>query len=184
MENSETLTLFGGAFKPPTRGHFNIVKWALTNNPDTKEVRVYVGSGERDGVTQNQSIFIWNIYKKYLDPKVKIIAIQAPIREIHKIARENPNQKINMVIGYRLDNEKDLMDVGKRTKNLPLNVKVSIHTSRDEGLSGTQARKSFRDSKEALIKCLPKELSESEVSSIFNLLNNKMPQKIDNKIWI
>tara|TARA_R110000824_G_scaffold9800_8_gene43353 strand:- start:5726 stop:6280 length:555 start_codon:yes stop_codon:yes gene_type:complete len=184
MHNTETLTLFGGAFKPPTRGHFNIVKWVLDNNPNTKEVRVYVGEGERGGVSQSQSIFIWNIYKKYLHPKVTIIPIKAPIREIHKIAMENPNQKINMVIGYRLDNEKDLMDVGKRTKNLPLNVDVSIHTSRDEGLSGTQARKSFRESKESLIKCLPKELSDTEVSSIFNLLNNKMPQKIDNKIWI
>lgn len=184
IQKEKTLTVFGGAFKPPTRGHFNIVKWALTNNPDTKEVRVYVGGGERDGVTQIQSIFIWNVYRKYLDPKVKIIPIEAPIKEIYKIARKNPKQKINMIIGYRLDNKKDLGDVWRRTKDLPLNVDVQIHTSRDEGLSGTQARNAFRDSKELFIKSLPKELSDIEVSNIFNLLNNKTTPKIDNKIWI
>lgn len=172
-EDTKTLTLFGGAFKPPTRGHFNIVKWVLKNNPDTKEVRVYVGSGERGGVNQTQSLTIWDIYKKYLDSKVNIVPVKAPIREIRRVAIENPNQRINMVVGYRLDNEKDLVDVGIRTSNLPTNIDVCIHTSRDEGLSGTEARKSFRDSKEMLSRCLPTELTDVEVSTIFDLLNPK-----------
>ena len=35
---------------------------------------VLVGSGTRDTITQSDSLAIWNIYKKYLPSKVKIMA--------------------------------------------------------------------------------------------------------------
>jgi len=37
------LAAYGGGFKPPTAGHFEIVKKALSNFPEIDEFIVYVG---------------------------------------------------------------------------------------------------------------------------------------------
>lgn len=171
------LTLFGGAFKPPTRGHFNIVKWSSDTLHSNEEYKLYVGEGHRDGVDQQKSILIWNIYKKYLNPAVTIVPSKSPIREIVNVAKKNPNDRINMVIGYRLGNKKDLFDLEKRTSNLPPNVTVLVHTSRDGVDSGSLARKAFKKSKNELKKYLPTQLNDLEITEIFDILKNDTIKK-------
>ena len=55
--------LLPGGFKPPHKGHYAIAK-ILSKEGD---VLVRVGSGERDGITQDMSIKIWKIYGEILD---------------------------------------------------------------------------------------------------------------------
>ena len=50
--------LLPGGFKPPHKGHYAIAKILSKEG----EVLVRVGSGERDGITQDMSIDIWEIY--------------------------------------------------------------------------------------------------------------------------
>jgi hypothetical protein len=69
-EKKQTTALYAGGFKPPTAGHFAVVQEALKQNPEIDEFIIFVGSKERDGVSQDESLLIWEIYNKYLPFKV------------------------------------------------------------------------------------------------------------------
>ena len=73
------LAAYGGGFKPPTAGHFEIVKKALSNFPEIDEFIVYVGGKERDGIDQAEAILVWEIYENYLANKVDIQPAVAPM---------------------------------------------------------------------------------------------------------
>ena len=57
----KVVALFGGGFKPPTKGHLEVVNKGLQQNPEVTEVKILVGGGERNGFTQDQSVKIWNL---------------------------------------------------------------------------------------------------------------------------
>ena len=94
--------LYGGGFKPPTKGHFEVVKQALENNPDLDSLIVIVGQKERGGVDQSDSLVIWDMYLKYLPLKVEILPVATPIRTIYNIAKENPQNEYKWFLGKRV----------------------------------------------------------------------------------
>ena len=57
-QEEKIIATYGGGFKPPTKGHFEVVKKSIEENPDIDEFLIYVGSGERNGITQTESISI------------------------------------------------------------------------------------------------------------------------------
>ena len=83
-QERKTIAVYGGGFKPPTKGHFQVVKQALDENQDVDELLIFVGKGERDGVTQEDSMKIWGIYQQYLPFKVKIREATKPPRREQK----------------------------------------------------------------------------------------------------
>ena len=95
------LAAYGGGFKPPTGGHFEIVKRALQDFPEIDEFTVFVGGKVRDGIEQEEAVLVWDIYKNYLANKVKIEPVKSPIGEILRLAKNNPQDLIYFVIGYR-----------------------------------------------------------------------------------
>ena len=168
--------MFAGGFKPPTLGHLEVVKLALKENPEMDELIIIVGSGTRDTITQADSLAIWNIYKKYLPSKVKVITSpdnKPPIGAIYSYARKNPDEIIYFFIGTREGNEGDLKDVAIRTKSLRKlvyqNVKFKeIITS--DGVSGTKARQAIlNNDKETFLQFIP---NIPEVDEIWNMLTN------------
>jgi hypothetical protein len=86
------IALYPGAFKPPHRGHFNVVKTLLDGSyngavytkddykekgaalmsgsndkkPKIDKVIVFVGAGERNGISKAESMSIWEMYAKHL----------------------------------------------------------------------------------------------------------------------
>ena len=54
----KTIAAYGGGFKPPTQGHFQIVRNALHEFPEIDEFIIYVGSKERDGIDQAEAILV------------------------------------------------------------------------------------------------------------------------------
>ena len=56
------IAAYGGGFKPPTKGHFEIVKKALDDYPEIDEFIIYVGAKEREGMDQEESTLVWDIY--------------------------------------------------------------------------------------------------------------------------
>jgi hypothetical protein len=94
QEGKKTIGVFGGGFKPPTKGHFEVLKKALDENPEIDEMLVFIGKGERDGITQEESLKIWEIYGRYLPFKVQYIkSTKPPIQLIYNTAKENQNLK-------------------------------------------------------------------------------------------
>jgi hypothetical protein len=157
VENKKVTAIYGGGFKPPTKGHFNVVEKAAEQNPEIDNIIIYVGGGERDGITQSESIQIWELYKKYLPLKTTIEPVKAPIGDILRYAKEHPDEEILWIIGARENNPEDFADIASRTRtidkypNLELRI---IQTS--GGVSGTAARKAVRDNnKEQFFHLIP-----------------------------
>ena len=55
------IALLPGGFKPPHAGHYNMAKWVIANT-DADLVLVRVGSKEREGITREMSIALWDLY--------------------------------------------------------------------------------------------------------------------------
>jgi hypothetical protein len=176
LEQEGVTALYGGGFKPPTKGHFDLVKKALDNHPEIDKFIIYVGGGTRDGIGQEQALEIWDIYKDLLGDKVEIIPSSAPIGDIVRYARDNSDEKVYFIIGAREGRDDDMEDVATRTKGIEdkyPNTSVKLVTTSDAGMSGTNARKAIGDTAE-FIKYLPSELQHSEKEKVYNIVSKSL----------
>ena len=174
------IAAYGGGFKPPTGGHFEIVKKALQDFPEIDEFIIFVGSKVRDGIDQTESVLVWDIYKNYLANKIKIEPVKSPIGEILRLAKNNPQDTIYFVIGYRDGRQDDLDDVASRTDNIQEkypNIEVKVLPTSNPNMSGTNARKALNTSEEEFIKFLPNEVKEK--SEIFSILRPSIEENLN-----
>lgn len=177
-EKKKVVAVYGGGFKPPTSGHFEVVKQALKENPEIDEFIILIGGKERDGISPEESLLIWDIYKQYLPIKIKIeLSPKPPIQAIYNYAKEHPNEDILWVIGAREGNEDDFADISKRTTSLDKydNLELRVVVTQG-GVSGTAARNASKISLEKLSPMLPSELSDEEVEEVFNIMSNKVQE--------
>jgi len=94
-DKNEIIGIYGGGFKPPIKGHLEVLQGALDKYPEMDEVIVSVGSGVRDEIDQAESLLVWDIYQRYLPMKVNIGASKTqPIRDIYNLAKDNPDKTI------------------------------------------------------------------------------------------
>jgi hypothetical protein len=176
-ENSKIVALYGGGFKPPIGGHFEVVKEALKQYPEIDELIVLVGNKERNGISQSEAILIWEIYKNYLSPKINIQPSNSPIGDIYRFAKDNPQDTIYWVIGKREgadDDDKDIIDRSKELKNNPgkyNNLSLKIITTQDESMRGRNARIAAKKGKAYFIPFLPNILSKEDKNNIFDLVS-------------
>jgi hypothetical protein len=77
-EKAGIIVLLPGGFKPPHIGHFELAK-RYASLPNVQEVRILIGPKERDGITREQSIAVW---QKLLAGSSKIAA--------QSVAEDNP----------------------------------------------------------------------------------------------
>ena len=170
----KTVAVYGGGFKPPTAGHFEVVDQALKENPNIDEFIILIGGKERDGVSPEESLIIWDIYKQYLPIKVEVkLSPKPPIQAVYNYAKEHPDEEVLFVIGAREGNEDDFSDIAKRTKALDKYDNLELRTIVTQGgASGTAARNAAKISTEKLRPLLPKELKDEEVEEIFNILSD------------
>ena len=174
----KVIAAYGGGFKPPTKGHFQIVKNALEEFPEIDEFIVYVGNKERDGIDQAEAILVWEIYENYLSNKVTIKSSDGPIGDVLRLAKNNPQDEIYFVIGYREGNDDDMKDVAARTTGLEEkypNINVITMSTFDNSISGTNARKAIGNEEE-FIKFLPSEVKEK--SEIWNIIRPVVTERI------
>jgi hypothetical protein len=176
LEGKQVIGLFGGGFKPPTKGHFEVVKQILKEHPELDKLIIYVGGGVRDGITQEQSLAVWDQYKDLLDSKVDIQPSPSPIGDIIRYGRDNPDQIVYFFLGEREGKESDVADTASRTKNIEEkypNIKIKVIKSPDTGISGTAARKVLLNPEKTLEdfkQFLPDKLSEEEKQQVYDLL--------------
>jgi hypothetical protein len=172
LDTKKTVAIYGGGFKPPTKGHFTVAKLTLEQFPEIDELKIFVGGGVRDGITQDESIQIWNIYKKYLSPKVDVEASVAPVKSVLGYAKENPDTKVYWILGARDGDEGDLADIANRTKSISKypNLEVKVITT-SGGVSGTKTRQAVRDdNKEQFFHMIP-DVSNTEKEEIWDMVS-------------
>ena len=177
--------VIGGGFKPPHKGHYQLVKQALAQVPDLDKMIIFVGKNIRDGIDQSQAVAIWNLYKDSLGSKVEIIpASKPPIGHVYSYASKNPEDQVYWFLGAR--DEEDRADIADRTSYLEknrekypnLNVEVVESTGTD--VSGTAARKALRaGDKEGFFQALPDGIDKDKVYDIVKTPETKMADAID-----
>ena len=170
-DKNEIIGIYGGGFKPPIKGHLGVLQGALDQYPEMDKVIVSVGSGVRDEIDQEESLLVWDIYQRKLPIKVEIGASKSgmPIKDIYKLAEENPDKTIYWIIGAREGREDDLQDIAKRTAAIDKaedkynNVEVKVIKTADPKVSGTNARKALiAGNKEEFFTYLPDNLTDEE----------------------
>ena len=172
LDTQKTVAIYGGGFKPPTKGHFHVAELTLEQFPEIDELKIFVGGGVRDGITQDESIKIWDIYKKYLSPKVDVEASVAPVKSVLGYAKENPDTKVYWILGARDGDEGDLADIENRTRTLSKypNLEVKVITT-SGGVSGTKTRQAVRDNnKEQFFHMIP-DVNDTEKEEIWNMVS-------------
>jgi hypothetical protein len=173
-QEQKGIALVPGGFKPPTVGHFALVD-EVAKNPNIGKVLVLIGHKTRDGVTKEESLDIWNIYKKYLPPNVEIKTADnpSPISDVGSMIKNNPDTFFYPVVGIR--GEMDLGDL-KRFKSMEgkyENFKPLIISSEqgENRISGTNTRAALiGGEKERFQSYLPTELSQEEKDKVWSIL--------------
>jgi len=169
QRNQKTIGLFGGGFKPPTKGHFEVILKALQQHPKLDKLIVFVGAKSRDGITQQQSLDIWEEYKKILPTNVDIIpSPKPPIGAIYSYAKNNPEEKIIWIIGARDGNEDDIRDIVSRSSSLEKHRNLTLSTiNTPGGVSGTLAREALLNGeKESFFNYLPDGIDKEKIWTI------------------
>ena len=118
VDDTKIVALYGGGFKPPIAGHFNVVKQALKDYPEIDEFKIFVGGKERDGIDQEEALLIWDIYKNYLSNKITIEPSSNPIGSIYSHSKKNLNDEVYWVLGRREGAEDDNKDIELRLQSL------------------------------------------------------------------
>ena len=199
------IALYPGAFKPPHRGHFNVVKALLSNSytgtiydkddykakgaeilggssgdkPKIDKVIVFVGAGERNGITKEESMSIWKIYASHLGNVEILDGQKNPMFAAKEYAQANPDQQMVAVTGIR--GEKDFVDLRRITtfKNAP-NVKgLAFAAAPNSTTRATDFRNSILSGNlDNIIDFFPEDLSKEQIMSILTDLKDKIVAEI------
>ena len=200
--------LYPGGFKPPHRGHFEVVKKLLNNTHGGKlydkesaqdaaskalsgksdkvepinKVAVFVGEKDRNGVSKEIAIKIWNIYKKYLGNVEVYSEVPNPMANASAYAKKRPEEKFYAVTGIR--GEDDMIDLRRITtfKNRE-NVQGLVFAS-PGGTRATDLRQAvLSGSLDKVRDFFPKELKREEIAQIVNMLKQSIISEImSNKV--
>jgi len=195
------IALYPGAFKPPHRGHFEVVKsllngthsgklydvdsyaqaglGALNRESDKVEpinkVILFIGGGERNGITKEESMAVWKIYSKYL-PGIQIMdGEKNPMFASKDYAKAHPEDKFYAVTGVR--SEEDIPDLRRITtfKNRDNVQGLVIPSVEGSGVRATDFRKAILSGNlDEVLDFFPKELSKDEILKIMNMLKSSI----------
>lgn len=208
------IALYPGAFKPPHRGHFEVVKSLLNGKHGGKvydidsyaevgasalkgeadklkpinKVLVFIGGGERNGITKEESMAVWKVYAKYL-PGLEIKdGEKNPMLAAKDYAKANSQDNFYAITGVR--SEEDLNDLKRITtfKNRENVEGLVIPSASGSGVRATDFRKAILSGNlDDVLDFFPKELSNDEILKIMNMLKSSiiaeiMQEDLDNKL--
>jgi len=202
------IALYPGAFKPPHRGHFEVVKRLLKGNhgghvysidnyqevgtkalsgkegkvDKINKVIVFPGGGERNGITKGESIAIWKIYAKYL-PGLEVMDGQKnPMFAAKDYAKNKTEEKFYAITGVR--DESDFADLKRITtfKNTPHVQGLMITANVDDNVRASDLRKAaLQGNLDDIIDFFPKELNREELFKIMRMLKDNIIAEIMNQ---
>ena len=141
------IALLPGGFKPPHAGHYNMAKW-LAKNTDADVVVVKVGAKERDGITREMSLQLWNLYKESdSDPLSNKLLIQpstsnSPVQDVYDFVEDTAPEGSTVYLGM---GEKDTSDsrfknIGKFAEPRNIQFQTVLVPPQAGGVSGTEMR--------------------------------------------
>jgi phosphopantetheine adenylyltransferase len=168
-ENTKTIALYPGGYKPPTKGHYHSFDYILQ---DADRGVIFIGKKERDGITAEQSKQIWEIYAKYLNKPVEVIISNVtPVKSVYDYADNNKDVNIIVGAGDKDDDVKRYAYFEKNIEKYPL-VRVVKIPLQAEGISGTMTRELIAsDIDKAIDYFTPEVLSTEDKANIKQILS-------------
>ena len=193
--------LYPGAFKPPHRGHFEVVKRLLNNShgghpydidshkeagasalsgkettaDKIDKVYIFIGGGERNGLTKEEAMAVWNIYAKYLPGVVIMDGQKNPMFAAKDFAKEHPEQQFYAVTGVR--GEEDFVDLRRVTtfKNRENVDGLVMAANADSKVRATDFRNAILSGNlDMIVDFFPAELKREEILKIVNMLKQSI----------
>jgi cytidyltransferase-like protein len=152
-EDKQTIALFPGAFKPPHKGHFDVVEKLLKA---ADQVVVLVSPKMRDGVSADESVAVWNLYKTKFNGPVEIrVAASSPVSETYDVVKNNPDTDFIVAFGKGEESRFASMEANA-------NAKV-FDAGTVEGANATNLRMALASkNEEEIAKYLPDGISVTE----------------------
>ena len=169
QDGRETIALYPGGYKPPTKGHYHSFDYILQ---DADRGVIFIGKKERDGITAEQSKQIWEIYAKYLNKPVEVIISDVtPVKSVYDYADNNKDVNIIVGAGDKDDDVKRYAYFEKNIEKYPL-VRVVKIPLQSEGISGTMTRELIAsDIDKAIDYFTPEVLSTEDKANIKQILS-------------
>lgn len=170
------IAIYPGAFKPPHKGHFQVVK-LLVDRDDISEVVVAVSSKERGGISLEQSLKIWELYNNILGPKVKIVPTEgSPVAYTLSSIKNNPDQEFVVVFGK---------EESSRFTSLSDHSKVEIFDAGNfDNLSATDFRDAIRSRDVKQVeRFLPNNITSQQFFDAFGKTFNGNKEPINESLY-
>jgi len=153
-QSEQTIALFPGDFKPPHKGHFEIIEKLLKT---ADQVVVLVSPKIRDGITADESIAVWNLYKPLFEGSVEVKISSDPIKGVFEVVEQNPDT--NFIVA--------LADKYKSIEKYP-NVKV-FDIGNTESTESVNLRMALlNDNQEEIAKYLPEKISVDDFLQVLS----------------
>lgn len=163
------IGIYGGGFKPLTKGHFEVIQRASKENDI---VHLFVSTGDR--IRKNEHPIFWKnmkfIWEKFIEPilpqNVFVKYVPAPIKPIiESVYNLDPNSNIKLTV-YADPNDMDNIFYPKRIEKFSELIKtdklklIKLNRGKDtSNVSGTMMRKFLHlGLKNEFINALPKPL--------------------------
>ena len=198
MVPSRVLAVVPGAFKPPHRGHVAMV---AEYAGEADEVIVLVSPVEREGITADQSIAIWNIYLEelpYDNIKVMRSPVNSPVTAAYQFV-ENPDDNPlwaqpgdEVIMGVSTkggDEERFCKNVQKYARegvlvraNCAIDPAGGSFTNQETGepFSATNMRRAIANRNKELASFIPPEALDrmDDIEDILGMKENKVKEPI------
>ena len=143
----EKIALLPGGFKPPHAGHYNMAKW-LASNTDADTVLIKVGAKERNGITREMSLKLWDLYRTTdsdsISNKLTILpsTSNSPVQDVYDfIETEVPEDSIVYLgVGKKDFKDKRYANISKFAEPKGIKFFITEVPPQAGGVSGTDMR--------------------------------------------
>jgi cytidyltransferase-like protein len=162
-EEQYSIGVFPGAFKPPHKGHYDIVRRLLDQ---CDEVVVLISPKPRDGVTADESVAVWELYKQQLNGNVTVmVASLNPVKETYEIITNNPEAKVICAFG-----KGDIDRFEHITKNIKYKNAQIFDAGNLDSLSATQLRIALKSGNdEEISKFIPEGITAEDFKNALGI---------------
>jgi len=174
----QTIALFPGGFKPPHSGHFQAAEAGM-NKAD--KVYVIVSEKERDGISVDISLWLWEKYVSKYGYQGKMIPVghtelvkdaRSPIQTTYDYVKKlDPGTNVVLVLGKKDIEDGRYAGVGKDREDL----NVSMYAVKFGGITGTKMRNFAKDGDaENFMKNLPAKFDKKERQEIYEMVKSNV----------
>ena len=190
-QNEEIIAMVPGSFKPPHKGHYEMIEHfsnisqktiVVISDPQSEKSIRRTPGGKK--ITSQESQQILEIYTKGLS-NVEIVAAAAPVKWVYDYVAENtfPGQKVLLGVSGKGDDANRYLGAQKYAPE-GVTVEASVFAGSDLGTSASTIR-SILDSPtlDNIDEFLPPHLSKQDKEQVLSVLS-QLEEAEESSSWV